>query len=195
MKKLMAVFAVIVLSGCATTTESYEPPKEYPVESVRIFNASFDTVWKRLVKNLSKDFFVINNIEKSSHIINVSFSSDRPSDYVDCGTYTITTTGFDPFTYKAESSSTYDDWGGTAVQRTRLEGRVNIYVAPEKNKTEVTVSVKYVLPIDISVTHRNKLFKETQTYSFSSKQKYSGNDAICYSKGVIERSILDMAGK
>jgi hypothetical protein len=96
-----------------------------------------DIVWDRLVAQLSRGFYVINNIDKVSRLINVSFYSDSPDEYIDCGTTTRTyTRGSESHTYSyplAESSSfktgekrsngiiTFD-WNRT----TKLEGTLSL---------------------------------------------------------------------
>ena len=87
MKKINIVFiCLITLSGCATSSLNYSPPStSYTIKHSVQINEDFEVVWDRLVKNLASDFFVINNIEKNSRIINVSFSASKPTDFVDCG--------------------------------------------------------------------------------------------------------------
>jgi hypothetical protein len=60
---LLLCFALL-LSGCATSSLSYNKPYEEIIENSVVVNEKFEIVWDRLVKNLSSDFFVINNIEK-----------------------------------------------------------------------------------------------------------------------------------
>ena len=45
----------------------------------------FEEAWSRAIPQIGKSFFVINNIDKSSGILNVSYTGD-PEKYVDCGT-------------------------------------------------------------------------------------------------------------
>src|SRR3546814_8710634 len=64
---------------------SSDLPTQPSLTNSRTVNAGFEETWDRLVRNLSSEFFVINNIEKASRIINVSFQTDAPERYVDCG--------------------------------------------------------------------------------------------------------------
>jgi len=105
----------------------------------------FSDTWDLLIGQLAKSFFVINNVEKVSRIINVSFSTDKPEEYIDCGTTERT------FQYANESQTHTDPvagsssfkvagkWGeydhlpliGYVDRKTSLEGRINVYVPPK----------------------------------------------------------------
>ena len=95
-KKMIGVLALLFLvGGCAgSSTYHYTPPTSLitPHNEVTI-DEPFDVVWDRMVKNLSADFFVINNIEKISRLMNVSFSTTSPGKYIDCGRSRRTYTG------------------------------------------------------------------------------------------------------
>jgi|KBSMisStaDraftv2_1062788.scaffolds.fasta_scaffold351824_1 hypothetical protein len=202
MKSLaMAGLAVCFVSGCATTTD-YTPPGRVAVTNSIKVERPFDAVWDQMVKELSGDFFVINNIDKNSRIINISFTSNKPSDYVDCGRTARTSSGLftgGPTQYDTADSSSYytNDAIGRAytVRRTtRLEGRTNIYVAPEGQSTNVVVNTKYVLGLNTVVTAYDGRVtgQNSKTIDFSTKAPAlpTPNDAGCSTKGVIEGKIL-----
>ncbi len=63
------IFAIMVLTGCATSTFNYSPPLETKIQNTKQVDLPFDTVWDQLVKQLSTDFFVINNIDKNSRLM------------------------------------------------------------------------------------------------------------------------------
>ena len=65
----------IMLAACAGSTTSYQPPAQYAVQTERRVALQFDEAWDRYVAELSKSFYVINNISKKSRIINVSLST------------------------------------------------------------------------------------------------------------------------
>ena len=155
-----------LLGGCATAGRSdyaYSSPSTRLVQSSEgVINEPFDTVWDRLVGRLATGFFIINNIDKASRLINVSYSSDSPGDFVDCGS---TTRGFSfknesrTFTYRVADSSAYKyagKWGplnnlpvvAEVSRQTSVEGRINLYVAPvSASATRVTANVKYVFQV------------------------------------------------
>jgi hypothetical protein len=78
----------IFITGCATqgvSTYKYTDNAPIQINNELVVSKPQSQVWDILVKELSKSFYVINNIDKESRIINVSFSSNAPSEYVDCG--------------------------------------------------------------------------------------------------------------
>jgi hypothetical protein len=76
-------------AGCATqgisTFKYVGPARFFEVKNETVVEKPYTQVWDGLVKELSKSFYVINNIDKESRIINLSFSTNSPSEYVDCG--------------------------------------------------------------------------------------------------------------
>ena len=115
MKKISLIIAsllVINLLGCATMTSSYDymPPKKAIYDNESFIDRPFEVVWDELVKKISKSFYVINNIEKASRIINLSFSTDTPVEYVDCGETTREygkTPNISTYTYSVAEPSSY----------------------------------------------------------------------------------------
>jgi len=96
MKKLvLASLSLCVLAfGCAGRLE-YRPPNSIaPQQNSVEINKSKDAVWKIIVPAIGKNFFVINNLDKESGIINISYSGD-PERYVDCG-YIVMLMGVGP---------------------------------------------------------------------------------------------------
>ncbi len=210
MKKIIlsTLITTLALMGCASTTLNYSPPSQpEKIANSATVNEPFDIVWDRLVKRLSSDFFVINNIEKNSRLINVSFSTQQPSKYIDCGRTKRTFTniqGEQLFDYAPADSATYIAQAPNAlaffnVQRnTKLDGRVNIYVAPNGKSTDVSVNAKYVLNINLTTQQLGLPYSSNQiiTADFSTKDPYQRqgvDDIKCFAKGNIEKSIIDMA--
>lgn len=198
---LVLVFSA--LSGCATSSNSYAPPvSATQVKNSGLINQPFDAVWDQLVRELSSDFFVINNIDKNSRLINVSFSSTHPSDLIDCGRTTRSfknLRGDQNITYDTAGSATYalTDNRGIAyhvARSTKLEGRANIYVAPDSNGTTVSINAKYVLDITQSTVRFDgvpgPMSKVTIDFSTKSPSGAGNDGVVCQSRGVIERKIL-----
>lgn len=149
------------------STADYNQPPARHVGSEIVVKKPFSQVWDKLVKGLAKSFYVINNIEKESRIINISFSSNSPENYINCGR-TIRTyeQGMERkrYEYNVAASSNFKVARGKAGQFgqflvtkyvnriTSLEGRVNIYVAPgqEKVRTQISVNTRYILTVDVS---------------------------------------------
>lgn len=168
---LVTILFLGALSACATpgtSTYNYTAPvSNGKVKNSIIVNENFETVWDRLVGKLASGFFVINNIDKASRLINVSFSSDSPEQYIDCGeTYRTYKYNDDTQTYryKVAEDSTYKmagSWGqmnnlpvtADIYRDASLDGRINIYVAPHNGQgTQVSVNVKYIFEASVSGT-------------------------------------------
>lgn len=221
---LMAIF----ITGCATQgISSFKSTNNAPIQinNEIVVSKPQSQVWDILVKELSKSFYVINNIDKESRIINISFSSSSPSEYVDCGKTHRTYT-------QGDKTETYDyDVAGPAIFKIAtvrqehpsfanyiiirrepiLDGRSNVYVAPDEKdngKTIMTVNTRYVWTIKVkgeafaqhangNVFSRGRLPEETSTVTFNTN-KYGqhemgdGSKITCFSKGKLEKDILDM---
>lgn len=157
------------LLGCKNFSSSYvyQPPNKakYDYDNEVFIDRPFSVVWDELIKQLSKSIFEINNTEKaSSGIIDLSFSTDTPEEYVDCGRTTWThknRSDKEVRIYKTAESSTYKNaprWGTyrpspiieSVIRETLLEGHINIFVAPEGNGTRITVNCRYTFKVNIS---------------------------------------------
>jgi hypothetical protein len=68
-----------------TSSYDYTTSAAHEVPSERLIGEASDVVWRRLVGRLADSPFVINAIEKESRVISLSFSTDHPERYVDCG--------------------------------------------------------------------------------------------------------------
>ena len=216
------VFGLVAIGGCATpATNTFEYIESSPteVQNEALIEDDFEAVWSRLVRQLATGFFVINNIEKESRLINVSFSSTNPEDYIDCGTTKRTFVQgktLEELDYNVAADSAYKYGGGVdpsgtaaligyAKRSTNLDGRINIYIAPIGESTEVTANVRYVLTIKTSaienyedsfgnITLTQPGPTDTVTISFNTNQPNRTEARIsCFSKGVLEVEILGMA--
>ena len=208
-KKLIGILSVasaaLFLVGCATSNINYTKPTQQDIASSEFIGEPFDVIWDRLVKNLASDFFVINNIEKSSRIINVSFSSNKPSDYVSCGTSVRefkNARGKNIYTYDPADSARYtftnqQGHAFNAVRTSRLNGRTNIYLAPEGSGTVVNINSKYV--VDVGVQYYNLVNNQNAgsdnfIFDFSTKSEFSSTDGVtCTALGNLEQKILAYA--
>jgi len=161
---------IISIVGCATpgrSTFRSDRPIGSTFKNEKIVNRPFNEVWDDLVSNLAKSFFVINNIEKESRIINVSFYSETPEKFVDCGkTHRYYSRGNEnqEYVYDIAASSSYKSASAAgpnknlpmtifANRRTSLDGRINIYVAPKGTGTQVTANARYILTLNLTGTY------------------------------------------
>ncbi|MFR0673175.1 hypothetical protein ACLUUI_05700 [Enterobacterales bacterium AW_CKDN230030176-1A_HGKHYDSX7] len=203
MRKIFGLVAIAVsVAGCATSSIDYRPPSGTSIVNTKKVSKDFDKAWDDLVRQLSSDFFVINNIDKSSRLINVSFSSSRPSEYIDCGSTTRKFTnarGEQVYNYLPADSSQFavvnkQHVAFNAVRTTKLEGRVNVYVAPNGGATDISVNTKYVFTVDFNAVGFDGSPGGTQKaiFDFSTKSPHSSPELTCFAKGTLESKILDM---
>lgn len=169
---LTLFFAVLIVlnTGCAAAgvaSHTYTEPGVLEVENELLVPIPFEQAWDKMVRELAVYFYVINNIDKESRLINVSFSSNSPEQFVTGGTTTRIfrrQNKVENVSYDAAASSTYKigwTWGplnnlpvtGTYDRRTSLEGRANIYMAPEGSGAIVTVNCHYILTVNVTGTY------------------------------------------
>ncbi len=225
------LFIAAVVSGCATqgrSTFNYLEPVPLQIKNEMVVAKPYTQVWDGLVKQLSKSFYVINNIDKESRIINVSFSTNSPSDYADCGRMHRTysqggkTEEFDydsagPSEFKAATERQPSKQFAYYIlfrRETSLEGRCNIYVAPDENdsgKTIVTVNTRYIWTVKVKgrveavnvkgyVVDGAPIPEESNSIIFNTNQpgQYipsKGPKIVCTDKGKLEDEILQMLNK
>jgi len=206
MKKTLTLSSILILSGCATSSINYTPPEITKVDNQVTIDEDFEVVWNRLVKNLASDFFVINNIEKSSRIINVSFSTNRPTEYVDCGRSVrefSNARGKNIYEYDPSETTRYtftNDMGHmfNAVRSSKLSGRANIYLAPAGTGTDLSVNTKYVVDVDVNYYNASNQAAGSNEFSFdfSTKTPYvepTEGSVKCVARGNLEQRVIDYA--
>ena len=211
-KLSFVLIVAALLVGCASTESTYTPPASSGLQTERTLDSNFEDVWDRYVANLSKSFFVINNISKESRIINISFSTNEPGEFVDCGKTTRVTThpaiGEQTFHYDTANDSSYllgvkgtnNLW--RVNRATRLTGRANIYIAPQNQGTLIRANAKYVWTVNVSGTlNVGGSFSNNTTLDFSSQQEGTktatlsegkSEKLICRSRGTLERRLLNL---
>jgi hypothetical protein len=107
MKIAALLLTTAFITGCAGKLD-YIRPNNLVAKPVnfKIIDKPRDIVWNATVPELGKQFFVINNLDKSSGLINISYNGD-PEKYVDCGRTTS-------FFKNAIEERTYDFPGSKA---------------------------------------------------------------------------------
>lgn len=224
----MRVFIIVAtcffLVSCATapvSEYSYEKGviREFPNEL--LVDRPFDEVWDDLVGELATTFYVINNIDKESRLLNVSFSeSNKPSKFIDCGK---TRRSFEldgnleVFKYDVADNSQYkltsgkvngvNTWYYLNDRKTNLTGRANIYVAPtEDGTTKITVNARYVWGVTVTAQEIN-YHKPSGSHFYIGRPQVAhqgevafnsktigedGQGITCISNGLFERDILSI---
>ncbi len=206
-----ATSVALMLAACASSSVNYRTPSTYNITTEKVLNFSFSKAWDSYVAKLSESFFVINNISKESRIINVSFGTNQPGEFVDCGHTTRTSnhpaTGKQTFSYEVADDSVYNAGvqGTNVVWRVRrdtsLEGRANIYMAPNGNQTNLKVNARYVWSSNVSASSNvGGTGLDHKTVSFSTKEIATQSDESfgtlvtwsCRSNGTLEKRLLNL---
>jgi hypothetical protein len=212
----IAIFTLAALSACASIDVKpvYQPPQKQPIPSALAVQMPFDQAWNGFVRNLSTSFFVVNNISKSSRLINISVGRGRANNFVDCGTakYKVNDK---QWTFNPAKSATYNDSGfrsETVMEHkvTGHGGRMNIFVAPEGPTTVFEVNTSYAIEMHQSgysavrnllgqVVSRERLPEADAAFELTTKSPDTqplGNVMItCQATGVWEQLILDLVPK
>lgn len=201
----MLALAVFVL-GCASGGATYTPPVSIPMQSNTVtIQRSRSDLWRALVPAIGRTFFVINNLDQSSGLINVSFSGN-PEAYLDCGRIVSRVKyGNEERTYDFPASRAEQRYamvmgtGARAVDRTlALEGRVNVILEEVSGTvTRVTVNVRYVLTRHIRV-EGPPATDSMDSISFTSggRASFAGADVgtTCQATGTLEKELLALVG-
>lgn len=195
-----------LITGCAGQLD-YNAPSTYSQPSnIKTVNTPFTDVWKSAVPELGKKFFVINNIDKASGLINISYSGD-PKKYVDCGriiSYVKNARGERTYNFPAaQGQQTFEVLNNNGLflinRSMELEGRVNlIFEDIDSNSTRVSANIKYI--VTRKMTGRNLANKIPHTTNdsiqFNSGSSASfpaapdGRATTCVPTGSLEESIL-----
>ena len=165
MKRILLLFlGATLLSGCASTqqTSTYTPPSTSRYANEVVMPYDYETAWSKLVTAASRTFFSIENFEKDSGLMTLSFGSSDISRNVDCGQM-----NFQPYT---------EYWltrGNGA--RINLQGKMNLLVQSiDENSTRVSVNARYILNLDFTGqvynmwTGQNQFVSDDLSFTFDS---------------------------
>lgn len=206
MKKTLTIVATaILLAGCAGKV-TYTPPENSSyANNEKIINQPFEQVWATAIPALSKDFFVINNLDKDSGLVNISYSGD-PQRYLDCGILETEVSNIHGTrNYRFPGSSAHQNYEvmheGNLFYLERkmgLDGRVNlIFEAIEKNKTKATANIRFVVTKDVRITNAAggfpQTFSDVISFGANSGATFPGQGDTatrCISNGKLEQEIL-----
>lgn len=206
------------LCVCAKIVEGgadYTPPiAVLNVQNAREFPAAFDATWRELVSYLSETSFVIDNIDKSSGLVSISFSASDPESAIDCGqwsTWAKNLRGRRDYSYSgAASFAQYElvDNGRlfSFERKVTLTGKINIFATSVgADATRVKVTVRYVPTIALKASafaldsNFNRLPPQTKNESFSfntsQEAQVPGGQTLCRAKGTVEGDLLGGIGE
>jgi hypothetical protein len=160
--------SIFVLSGCATqgiNSVNHKINSPQKVEHEKIFDKPYSEVWEELISELTDNAFILEKIYADANLINVSFSSNNPEKYVDCGETTRTYkqgNDIDTYIYNPAQSIGYRLASKGQPHpylryfyyikiNTYLETQSNIYILNvDNNRTKLTVEIKYFLYIEVT---------------------------------------------
>jgi len=210
---LVLVMMFLLVVGCATGKMWVKPAMDYVYENKVVVNVDKDKVWNQLIRNVAQSFFVINNLDKESGFINLSYSG-AAAPYVDCGTMNIEASGppgVTKYSYSFPYTSPYEAYvtcrevqSNIGLQKqlcptkrsTSLAGRINILVqGVEGEKTKVSVYVKYVFTVKVQTQWMFGVYNRSHQWDWVASFITNGEDRGCKPTGELERIILDFVGK
>lgn len=179
--RIAASLTVIALvSGCAGRLDYVRPTAPTsPSTNYKIIDKPREAVWNASVPELGKQFFVINNLDKSSGFINISYGGD-PEKYIDCGrviSYVKNARGERTYDFAgAKAQQSYEVMNGNGLffieRRMSLEGRVNlVFEELGANQTKVTVNTRYVVQ------------RQQTTHNTVNNFPQSASDSISFNSG------------
>lgn len=149
-KTTLSAVLAWALSACATGTYTAPGKHDSLYDRERIVYKSFDETWGSLVEYTSKAFFGIDNVEKSSGLITLSFGSSEPERFIDCGHFKFEGTGR---LAELNSDSSYVEFLRIRYGAT-FAGKMNLFVkAIQPNETMVRVNARYVLSVPREETY------------------------------------------
>ncbi len=203
--KILMTLSCLLICGCVSGQFQYTQPLKPVISQPNfvVLEKPKDIVWKELIPAVGKAFWVINNLDKASGLINISYQGD-PLLYVDCGSmksfvnhagvprkYEFLGSSSDTFFETVEHGSIL-----TVRRKLSLEGRVNLILEElTPGQTKITASSKYILSkTSILNPSGGTQYTEHDTISFNSNQGsvFSKGGTICYANGKLEASLLQM---
>jgi len=168
MKKIIYVlssfiFSMGLLTSCVSVSAIYKPPIEDTTQNKysKIINKSFDDAWDALINYSASTFFGIENFEKESGLLTLSFGASNPHEYVTGGYWKA------DIVYGTNQLHFEGDYVEylSLYQNGSLAGKMNIVVKKiNESSTQVIVNARYVF--SSSVTDANSR-NYSNTWSFN----------------------------
>lgn len=134
---LLGVISLLLVTGCVSG--NYQAPTATDTQKSVVVDKEFDETWEDLLTYTAGSFFGIENFEKESGLLTLSFGAGDASPYIDCGT----------FSYERGANS-YNGPYVDYVDRlgADLTGKMNLRVRPiAEEQSEVTVNARYVFTV------------------------------------------------
>lgn len=190
----------LLLSSCGTIRYNQPVPLAKAPNSI-VIEQPRETFWRAFIPALSTQFFVINNLDKDTGLINLSYGAD-PQQFIDCGRMVL-----GGFLYKGDfpvalpdHKFNFQDGYGVwwANRQMSLDGRMNIVVQEiDPRKTNVIVIVRYVVNRRLALGAGSQTLSyvaDSVAFSYGEYGNFPDPHAFsCRSNGALEQSILAIA--
>ena len=171
MKKILSSLVMtIFLWSCATEKEKltenvgkYVPPNidNTNFKNSLITNKNYDETWTSVTDFVNDSFFKIENLDKDSGFLRLSFGSKETENFIDCGDfeYTLFFTG-------EEFKGSYIDYAKSGLLA-MLMAKMNINIQKIDNEsTKVSINTNYTYSTQHALGYYDP--ELNQTYSFES---------------------------
>jgi len=167
---LLSLVMTILLSSCAVKVEKitenvgkYVPPNidDNNFKNSVIINKNFDETWTSVIDFVSDSFFKIENLEKDSGSLTLSFGSKEVENFIDCGDfeYTLFFTG-------EEFKGSYIDYAKKGLMAV-LEAKMSISIRNiDRKSTKISINTNYRFSTQHALGYYDP--ELNQTYSFVS---------------------------
>lgn len=206
MHALVAILIISLLTGCGGKLKYVKPTSYGNIENSKIISKPRNVVWNSALPKIQKQFYTINNMDKASGRINLTYNGD-PETFVDCGTissYVKNAQGERVYNFPgARGHQTFEVMDGDNLfiieRKMFLEGRVTlIFEEIGPNSTKVTANTRYVLTRQVTGRDMAKGLPQasTETISFNAGGRSAfppdkeGRSVECVYTGRMERDIL-----
>ena len=138
------ILATLILTSCAIAPTSYTPPSSASVDASKytvILNKPFSEAWAALISHAASSFFAIDQFEKDSGLMTLSFGSSDPAQFIDCGYWSVQN-GYSG-NYASYVARTFD---------ATLSGKMNILVnVIDEQTSQVRVNARYIFSVPPNV--------------------------------------------
>lgn len=206
-KSVLVSCLVLVVAGCSSGKFTYiQPEKNYKTNNLIRIDKPRSEVWKKILPPLRSSVFIINNLDKNSGVINISYSGN-PEKYVDCGiidSYVNDAQG--ERTYNFPASSEYQEYETIGdddnlylmERKMNLEGRIKITVQEvSPDSTFVAVNSKYVVTKKLLISNpegEGGNLSDRVSFPTNGSASFLGSKTICYATGALEKEVLNSLG-
>ena len=169
-KFITSLVITMLLSSCAVKKEKhtenvgkYFPPNidDTNFKNSVITNKNFDETWTSVIDFVNDSFFKIENLDKDSGLLTLSFGSKEAENFIDCGDfeYTLFFTG-------EEFKGSYIEYVKSGLLAV-LEAKMNINMQKIDNEsTKISINTNYTFSTQHALGYYDP--KLNQTYSFVS---------------------------